>query len=899
MRARHLASTSLLSATVALGLLAEPAPALAQSLQGCGTANQRLPIGFPGSGAQYPTQLYHEKKELRGYLQGLTLADVDLPTMLPNILTPVAVLTNGASQQADGFPCSPNTSAVMPAAITPADQQELERIWVLWTQYSDTQDFPFFSGLNLHGSDFLLNAMEGSAQCQAMTPFYNWDPMLTWIGNWSYRGNPYYTVPAHRHAVLTRGAAWLALNLIMLDWSHFGGNLPLAQPPGAVFVHPAQGVATPAPGSATMNTGYELAGQLGHLAYTYLQVKSILPLPVQHAVEKHLIMFAERLHVWTPLGVQANLGIRATWGLYLAYQATNEPSVENAYLRVLDMYYGSQSSGLFFPAGYYFDDGRFDSGYNENNLLHTVRVLQLDPNAPPAVWSAAHRLFDVHGHLMFHDPDGTWYSPNQFNTRSSKSAAGAYVAANPRQGNGGGVQRFLPGAELGLPFSHASLRDARIVGPQSNTWYLPNGHLDANAADFYEDLACTHSDIIMWFNHGIQNPPGWMQLNSSWPDVAGDRIYGIPLLAASMWQQGGIRNWQDAVTNQPSLEEFPFEMEGPYVRSFDDEFIYGKFKGPQAGGRAYATLIHAGPVGAGDFDVGQGQVEIIPAGFGGGQVSMFWGPHTGAGVRGMRMGYNNPPTTDHWVDWRSWPNHSATLFTFAGEWTSSSRIVGQSSDVTFYTKNVDPNQLRSEAATSPCPGSLVPASGQTTPSESNAVATLVRVCGDLPDHVRRFSPIPNQVLGAPLPYSRSMYADEDGVVVLTTLTPAWNDVIAEAWETIPIYDQQLPGATVYAPSIVLFKLTSGQLVNVSGPGGHAPVDLVAEVYVTRANGAFRVVFDTAETVAMSPVWAAGASSPQNIAVDLGRGALPAALPPTSIGYRIEMLTDMNGFTPPP
>ena len=155
-----------------------------------------------------------------------------------------------------------------------------------------------------------------------------------------------------------------------------------------------------------MNFGFELAGQLGNLAFTYLQVKSILPLTVQHAVEKPLIMFAERLETWTPLGVQANLGIRATWGLYLAYQATNEPLVYNAYLRVLDMYYGSQSGGLYFPAGYYVDDGRFDSGYNENNLLHTVRVLQLDPNAPPAVWGAAQRLFDVHGHLMFHDPDG-------------------------------------------------------------------------------------------------------------------------------------------------------------------------------------------------------------------------------------------------------------------------------------------------------------------------------------------------------------------------------------------------------------------------------------------------------------------------------------------------------------
>lgn len=898
MRNRLLSSLFLAGVGLGVALLC-PASARAQSLQGCGTANVRLPIGYPASGTQAATQLYNEKKALRQYLKTLTLQEVTLPTPLPDFVNPVTLLTNGASNQADGNPCAPNT--VMPANIPPADQRELERIWAIWTQYTESQDLPFVAMLNLNAADFLASAMEDASTCTARTPYMEWDPMVTWVANWPYRGNPYFTNSANRRAVLKRGAAWLALQLVMLDWNHFGGALPLAQQPGTTqFVHPAQGVVPPAPGAYGMNYGYELAGQLGHLAFTYLQVKPILPLAVQHGIEKHLIMYAERLNTWTPYGVQANLGIRSTYGLYLTYLATSDASVYNAYLRAIDGFYGAQSGGRFFPAGYFYDDGRFDSGYNENNLLHTVRVLQLDPNAPPAVWSAANALFDLHAHLEFQDPDGSWYSPNEFNTRSAKGAAGAFVASSPRAQAGGGIQRYLPAAELGLPFAYAALRDARTVGPQTNSAYIPGGHLDPNAPNFYQELACLHSDVMFWMNLGLHNPPSWMPLSAPWPAVPVDRDYATPLFTAAMWQLGDIQAWHAAVTTQPSLEDFPFELEGPYVRSFDDEFVYAKFKGPQAGGRAYATMIHAGPVGAGELDVGQnGQTEIIPAGLGGGQVSMFWGPHTGAAVRGMRLGYNNPPNTDHWANWRSWPNHAATLFTAAGYWTSSARVVAPSTDVTYYAQNVNGAQLRTELAVAPCPGATVPASALTTPTESSAVSVLVRACGDLPSQVRRYSLSPDPVLGAPMPYTRAMYADEDGVVVVTTLTPASTDVISEAWETIPVYDQSWAGVTNYGPSTILFKLSNGSLVNASGAGGFAPQSLVSEVYVARANGAFRVVFDVPETVSVSPAWVAGSASSQNLLVDLGRGALPAPLPPTSIGYRIEMLTDMNGVTPPP
>lgn len=891
------------SASLPLGAwVAAPSEAYAGSLQNCPapskTASPRLPIGVPGPQA---TRMFAEKTELRSFIANLTLGDVSLPAPLPPFGNPVDLYHLTPATQNTGGVCQPGIT--LPGTLPAADAQELERLWAMFAQYDDAQDRPALYMLSLHAQDFLLPAMEDVATCDAHTPGMDWDPMVSWLANWEYPGNPYHTDASLRRAVKLRGASWLALQLIMLDWNHWGGVLPTAAPSGTTFTHPPPGLASNGV-SSEMNVGFELAGHLGHLAFTYLQVKDALPVSTRVAMETLLRMYAERLHVWGPYGQQNNMAIRATFGNLFVHQATGDPAVLGYYQATLAGFFGNQSGGRFFPAGYFTDDGRFDSGYNGWNILHVLRLLQLDTNPPQELLDAATTLFDLHGHLTFRDPDGSWYSPNAFNTRSFKGAIGKATEGHPRASSGGGIQRFLPalqpfpGLPDGLPFAYAFMRDAPYLGPQDTTPWIPGGHLDPTSPTFYRDLICQLSDVPGQLTSTSQVLPPGAPYRARWPQMPQDRDYAMPTLAVTLHRSPALQTWAQNVAAKPELEDFPFDAEGPLTRSFDDELVYAKFTGPAGSGRPYAALIHAGPVSPSDHYVGgTTQPGYIPAGFGGGQLSMFWGPFTGASVRGMRHGYNNTPADD-WAEWRAWPIHAVTLLSAAGDWTSSARIIVPSTDVTYYGKGIPSAQLAPQLDQNPCLGWPVPEPALATPPTTTAPAVLVRVCGDIPDQLRRFGPTPAQVLAAPMPYQRAIYADEDGMYVRTTVSPFVNDPLNEAWETLPIYDQYWPTVTNYPAADILLFDVYGQMTLATA--GMAPVSDVVRVYVARADGAFQVLFDQPERVGVSPDWLKGYAKSNNLMIDLGRGALPGSLGgPVTVGYRIEMLTDAAGNTPPP
>ncbi len=902
MRLRHHALTPILAAATLFGVGLLPREARAVSLQDCPPApgqQARLPIGYGGSN---PTQLYAEKKELRDYIASLNLTDVDLPTPRPDFLNPVDVYHLTSGTQNTGGNCAPWVS--LPTSLPPQDAQELERLWLMWSHYKDTNDIPAFYMLGFAPQEFLLSTMEDANSCNAITPQMDWDPMVSWLANWEYPGNPYYTDSALRDSLRKRGASWLALQLIMLDWNAWAGVLPTAPPVGTVFAHPPVGLPAPTPGSFTINFGYELAGYLGHMAYTYLQVKDVLPTSTQQAMETMLRMYAERLDLWTPYSQLLNLGIRSTYAFYLTWLATNDNAILTYYQNTLDGFYGNQSAGRWFSAGYFADDGRYDSGYNGWNILHTLRLLQLDPSPAQEVIDAGHNLFDLQAHLTFRDPDNSWYSPNEFNTRSSAGAISGVLGGSSRASAGGGIGRYLPalkpqpGMPNGLPYAYAFMRDANLIGPQSYSPWVNNGRLDPNDSLFHHDLICQLSDVTGWFTLASRNFPNWyVNTPTPWPAPPGDRDYGTPLFAMTLFESPDLQTWVTEAQNNPQLEDFPFEAEGPYTRSFDDEFVYARFGGPSQAGYPYATMIHAGPVSAGDAWVGSAlQPGFIPAGFGGGQIAMFWGPHTGAALRGMRRGYNNDPGDD-WIEWSAWPMHAVSLVSTAGDWTSSSRIITPSTDVTYYDTIPYEDQLNWDIDQYPCPGTPVPAVAWSTPPTTTGAAVLVRVCGDIPDQVRRFTTIAPQVLSAPMPYSRTIYADENGMIVRTKITPSAADQFNEAWETIPVYDQHWPTVTNYASAEIYMVDAYGVLT--MGTGGVAPVKDIVQVYVTRADGAFQILFDQPQWVGVSGDWIKGNAKSNNIMVDLGRNQLPGALPgPNTIGYRIEMLTDSQGNTQP-
>jgi hypothetical protein len=387
----------------------------------------------------------------------------------------------------------------------------------------------------------------------------------------------------------------------------------------------------------------------------------------------------------------------------------------------------------------------------------------------------------------------------------------------------------------------------------------------------------------------------WATSSTTWPSPPGARNYHSPAFGVELYAGGDVANWRSAST--PALEEFPFEHDGTHVRSFDNEFVYVKHGRLDASHHPYAALIHAGPVGPDDFNVGTAQSpNILPQGFGGGQISMFWGPFTGAAVRGMRRGYNNIPWDD-WNEWRTWPMHALSMESANGDWTSSSRIVAPRVEVTYYASPVPSSAITSDVANSRCSGMPSGVGVPTIPPATNAAATLVRVCGNIPDQLRRFSAVPPQVLSAPLPYSRAMYADEDGLYVRTTIEPTSCEALSELWETIPVYDQYWQNVTGYPPASISFVDTSGSVFPV-GPGT-APIPDIVRVYVSRAEGAFEIVFSDPQEVGLSKTWVKGDAWSNNVMVRVAPADVPGYLCRlATVDYHIHMLTDGDGVTPP-
>lgn len=875
-RRRPKLETRILSAGVVLaaalfGARAGRAQPLANCTIGQSNTAATIPMGSPGD------HLYDEKRTLYGFLAALQPQDVTFPGGLPpHITTPVDHYAQ-ANQNIpwNGASCAPWIQS--PPVLSQSERLELERLWMIWAQATDLQESPTAYTLGIHPDQFTLGKIEDRSLCRVMSPGLEWDSTGTWFAIWEYAGNPYFHDPVVRDTLLRRSASWLMVQLLMLDAFHFGSNFPPSPGPGQ-YNHPAAG------------SGSELAGPLGHIAYTYLAVQSVLTVDERRAAQTMIRMYAERLMRWGPYGIMMNIGIRSTWGMYLAFQATGDVALYNQYLHLIDNYFGGQSAGRYFPAGYMADHYRLDAGYNGYNIMHAMSILELDPAAPPSVLGAASRMIDLVAHMSYRDPDGSWYSPNEFNTRSSGGAIKPVVASHPRASTGGGVNRYLPAAVRGIRWAHGFLRDVRELGPQ-----VPGG-LDPHASTYTKDLVCVTSDPVYWMNHAIDHFPAWGNQSYEWATIA-DRSYDTPQHTIEHLGPTHVTDWRDAVSNDPTLEELPFEKAGPYIHSLDGEFVFAKMPGRLVGDRPYAVLLHPGPTSSYESNVGSSQApNYLPSGFGGGQVSMFWGPFTGAASRGMRQGWNNTPWDD-WAEWRSWAMHAASFLTPAGHWTSSALLFEGEYDVRFHTQEIPRGQLMAELDAQPCPGYKDPSPSTVTPQENQGVAVLVRYCGKIPARVRRFSHQQDQVLVAPILHRRAMYAGDEGVYVRTALDPQSSDVLVEAWETIPIYDHQVPGRTTYSPVQITFVLANGAIV--PWVPSSIPTANVVQVYVARANGAFRVVFDGPEAVRISDPLVRGDAISRNIMVDLGRGALPAVFPATELGYTLEMLTDITGFSPPP
>jgi hypothetical protein len=913
---------SLVTATCAVGLsllLATPAaatilPAHLQDCQGGASNTGSLPIGHPGD------QRFGWKEELRNWMNAVTLADVDL--------TPL-VASAGLETFPEAFfsvPPPPHAAACYAAGnwtnLGSHQKRQVEQFWML-SELINSTGSPDLRYTNHPGPDFLLANIENTTTCEVVAPCMQWDLMRSWLADWDYKGNPFFVDPALGNALRYRAGVNLALHLIMLEWDHWRGDFPCDSSPGPSCQNtaddePPRGpnhnlcrcTGAPVSGLVGENTGAsgdELGLMLAQLAFSYRHVKPILQPNVAVAMEAGLLALAKRVYTWGPRGLMLNMDLPSTVALYLVWEATGSPDAEIWYRAHTQRLYGAP---FYDRAGYFADNGGFDIGYNNHNLLHAARLAWLDPSVDTWVWEAGKEMFDLSPHLAFPDPDKIWFSPSAFNSRTPFGP----TFQSPNSPVGDSRQRYVLGAALGWPFADAVLLHApaglQLHAPAGLStpvfpapWAPPA--VPGNSPLLHRYLAC---DAMLSMNNMDAvlsgGPIAGCVGNASataerWPEIGDSRDYMAPQFAVTDPPADFIADWANRLVANPNSGRLPYEWDGPYLRDFNQRFVYAKLGAAGAPGE-YAALVHAGPVGP--------WTSGLSFGLGGGQLAALWSRPTGIALRNARKGRNyGPAVNDDIAELPSWPMHAITAVknpgAVPGAWTSSAGVQSPSTELSWLVSPPSgmPAWMHlggSWSMPSANPTCAQPAAGVSSVVGSNAGATggVVRVVGEIPCGLPTSGSGPTpHILSATLPYQRDFLMGGDGVYVLTRIRPDpvlhQNDTVDQLYETIPI----LQGRNAEQPNrpfAITFSTSSANINALALPPGSF-VDGVQYVYVTRYGGTMAIELPLGGRVGLSAPWSTGTVATgvvqYNVMIDLLPNTPgPHPLPSANVAYRVYM-----------
>lgn len=852
-RLRHRARTRLTHLPLVLAGLAGPlalTPLEARAyLQQCvqGVSGE-LPIGGPGDPGHPWKWTINDWLGRFGsddftWVEPLTLVD--------------PIQAYGAGYAPNGNLCSFGNQ-VLPApwpGVGPAERLHIEQFWLL----NGTRFVMPWEWFTHDPKAYTLEHMIDEAACDVRTPGLAWGDSLAFFASWEYAGSPFRPGLANNEVLKRRLAAWLGLQLIMLDFAHYGGDgtfVPHAYAGPPRFDHPLPGNAGQNPAWASMLNGAELSGQLALLAWTFGHVRDILADDVDAAYREALLTMAERVHLWNPYDPQINRGIRSTYGLGYVWEQTQDPDAFAWYQAALDQFYEPQS-GNWIPGGYWRDDYGLDLGYGGASLMAGERVVSEDPGAPAFVYEAVATSQELVAHLALPDVDGHWVSPSAFNSRTSKGPI-FNVAASAREGYYGGVHRYLLGLAADLPYARAFLRDVQYLGPQGQD------ALDPRAPGFHENLACLGAGLVVFINPLLGQGGGGGSV--SWPDLTRSQDWAPPPTYVENHTTDLLVDLWDDLDQSPQDALMPVERGGLTIRNFADRFVFGRFD-PDAG-NAYAAGLHLGEVGS---IAGVGE-----SGFGGGQLAFFWTPDGGPALLGVRKGRSTglTPSDDNWIEWRTFPQHAVWVRTAAGNLTTSARIVTPTTEV--FTLAQDPTFFALDAAMH---GTGAWASPPTVPDDQ-AVAVLARVSGKIPTmgHSTAVTTgAPTPTLTAPIAYKRTFLMGEAGVWVESTLGGGHpGDSVTELWESFPVWHGDAVAQPALDPPIVLLHSSSQGVVDAS-LGTPTPVADVGKIEVLRAQGDTIIHLDDSERTvqvtgpanlgAHHGQWQLGARASQTVLVD--------------------------------
>jgi len=643
---------------------------------------------------------------------------------------------------------------------------------------------------------FTLQTLESSAEGVLMPPVFP-EALMSAV-QWDYAGNPYH----NNRALKLRCFVTAAVMMMMTD--------------DYTEHHPEVG----------------LSGRAGyHLVYwgsPYPGFKDLLPPEVRQAYAAGLRRMAERMMQWGPRGHDAGQDVTNLVGLWYARQAVDDPAFKAA----VDAYVGKLLGNPDFlhPAGYFVQEGGLDAGLAgmANYFAAWLALMTERTDAREAV----ERTYRLRAHLILPEPDGSATAPTHFQTSGGMPAQQDQWAFT-------GTRDYAA---------------AMVTDEAAHLSPLPSPEVLAGAA----------GRRAYMFNEDIGENPRITEADGKLRHIRSDEIKSVPWLLQHVHQRADrIGLWRTHMTynfpasvnpgyefypkgayarrlklqhdSSPMLKS-PFERGETFVRQFAGVFVVANLPG-------FRAILHTGPVGL------EREKGSVPAGFGGGQLSAFSTPKSGAVLMGRRSGRE----LDAPENWRLWPIHAVSGLTAGGKVFTSARIV------------------KPEVAT-----------------DLKANGGKVTVSGTIPDEQLG----QGKALQGKIAYRRVFGLSPAGVRVETTVTGDGVDAISELYETLPVFLREGGKGDRGQPKSV----TAAIEFQSAGTWVPATAELcraVQAVRVTRFDGAVVIRFDTPQSVRLSPAdWADSYLSHaacRNVLIDLlASGDKPAMVKgEKKIAYRIE------------
>lgn len=474
---------------------------------------------------------------------------------------------------------------VAQAEIKPVASDSMDDLYRLWMLTLHQLDG---STARLPASAFTLQALEANKGLVLPCPTLECQ-MLAWLAHWDYAGNPY----KGSRALKLRAFVLAATDLMMLDH---------------LYEHAPQGA----------NRADFLGGNLIWMGFTYGVVKDVLPKETQTAFATGLKKMVRTIDKWGPTGAMTDMDLFAPVGLGYLVKDLDDRDIADIIVRYSQRLFTDPH--YFHPAGYFVDNGCFDTSYNGISLYFGTWAALM--NTTPAARDAIARAHRLRAHLNFPHPDGVFSGPSAMASRCSSDPPRDQWQFPPRMQAAGMVTdealHLVP-----LP-TDAVLKaaPAAVVNRLNGTLAKPRP----------------------------ASPQPWRETHWS----------GYLNFAYEHYPKGFYDRRRKLVEEKSPLLQPLYQRDETFVRDFGKAFIIARLGG-------FAAAIHTGPVG------GIHKEWQRPYGFGGGQLSAFWTAETGPVSLARRRGVQGH-IYDTFAEWRSWPVHGVTGLTVAGDLVTSTRV---------------------------------------------------------------------------------------------------------------------------------------------------------------------------------------------------------------------------------